>query len=408
MSREIVARLMDEGHEVVILANEGAEPNWGNTKEVPIGRGKMVKSIWIPPVNPPERAIALINSYCGTQKLDLIIAHWDVFCLLPGWLKDVAVPILVYIPIDSAMTERWAQFCEGARKVVLYSDYGYAEASKFLPASVLDCIFHGVDCSVFKPSTRSKAELREEIAPVHTADPVPRDDFLVTFTGANSSSRKNIPLLLRAFGKFHASHPDSTLYLHSNIWGTGHHIPSIIKDLGLDDCVRYPKLNPILHPAEDEHFAKLYSASDLYATASSGEGFGLPLIEAQSCGLPVLAPDNSSHTELVKGHGFLAECLDPDVYVDYPSYVPTSNFYTPPNMKSFVAQMEFAYSEFKAGKEDSYRKAARKFAEKYGWPLIMQGWRRLLKEMEDDLEMRRTLKEDFMALSPKAEMTFFE
>jgi glycosyltransferase involved in cell wall biosynthesis len=49
--------------------------------------------------------------------------------------------------------------------------------------------------------------------------------------------------------------------------------------------------------------ALLYNAADVYMGASMSEGFGIPLIEAQACGLPVVTTDFSAMPELVRwGH----------------------------------------------------------------------------------------------------------
>ena len=55
----------------------------------------------------------------------------------------------------------------------------------------------------------------------------------------------------------------------------------------------------------DEELADLYRAAACFVYPSRYEGFGLPLLEAMSCGCPVVAYDNSSIPELVDGFGGL-------------------------------------------------------------------------------------------------------
>lgn len=45
--------------------------------------------------------------------------------------------------------------------------------------------------------------------------------------------------------------------------------------------------------------AQLYRSMDCYITATRGEGFNLPLIEAAACGLPVIVPYHTSHMEIL-------------------------------------------------------------------------------------------------------------
>ncbi|MCK5017220.1 MAG: glycosyltransferase family 4 protein, partial [Candidatus Peribacteraceae bacterium] len=49
----------------------------------------------------------------------------------------------------------------------------------------------------------------------------------------------------------------------------------------------------------DEDMARIYQISDVYATFASGEGFGFPIIEAEACGIPVVAVDFTTSHELI-------------------------------------------------------------------------------------------------------------
>jgi len=64
-----------------------------------------------------------------------------------------------------------------------------------------------------------------------------------------------------------------------------------VQALGLADCVLFPGF------IADSDLPALYSAADFFAYPSLYEGFGLPVLEAQACGTPVLTADNSSLPE---------------------------------------------------------------------------------------------------------------
>ncbi len=55
----------------------------------------------------------------------------------------------------------------------------------------------------------------------------------------------------------------------------------------------------------EEEMPILFNASDAYLHTSEYEGFGLPLLEAMSCGVPVIASNNASIPEVVGDSGFL-------------------------------------------------------------------------------------------------------
>jgi len=52
----------------------------------------------------------------------------------------------------------------------------------------------------------------------------------------------------------------------------------------------------------DEYLERLYAAANCLLAPSEGEGFGLPLIEAAQCGLPILARDLPVFREVAREH----------------------------------------------------------------------------------------------------------
>jgi glycosyltransferase involved in cell wall biosynthesis len=56
---------------------------------------------------------------------------------------------------------------------------------------------------------------------------------------------------------------------------------------------------------EDDQLANLYKQARLFVMPSLYEGFGLPVLEAMSCGVPILVADNSSLREIVEDSGLL-------------------------------------------------------------------------------------------------------
>ena len=62
----------------------------------------------------------------------------------------------------------------------------------------------------------------------------------------------------------------------------------------------------------EQHLPALYSAASAFVYVSHYEGFGLPLLEAMSCGTPVIYGNNSSMPEIVKDAGLPADAADID------------------------------------------------------------------------------------------------
>jgi glycosyltransferase involved in cell wall biosynthesis len=74
----------------------------------------------------------------------------------------------------------------------------------------------------------------------------------------------------------------------------------------------YPKLYMLHGSMTREEMTDLYKSKKLcgFVSATRGEGFGLPLLEAAVSGLPIVAPDWSAHTEFLAGPSFLRVLCD--------------------------------------------------------------------------------------------------
>jgi glycosyltransferase involved in cell wall biosynthesis len=76
------------------------------------------------------------------------------------------------------------------------------------------------------------------------------------------------------------------------------------RDLGVLDFVRFTGFVP------DEDLVDLYRAARVFVLAGSGEGFGIVLLEAMACGIPVVASTLDGSIEAVRG-GVLGAAVDP-------------------------------------------------------------------------------------------------
>jgi len=74
----------------------------------------------------------------------------------------------------------------------------------------------------------------------------------------------------------------------------------------------FPKLYMLHGSMTRQEMTSLYKSKKVcaLASASRGEGFGLPMLEAAVCGLPVVAPDWSAYTEFLSGPSFLRVMYD--------------------------------------------------------------------------------------------------
>ena len=106
-------------------------------------------------------------------------------------------------------------------------------------------------------------------------------------------ARKNILTLLKAFKylKTNFNLDMSLLLVGKKGWGYNH-ISSLVKQLNLAGSVNE------LGWIDENDLNAIYSAAELFVFPSWYEGFGLPILEAMSCRLPVILSDIPTHREI--------------------------------------------------------------------------------------------------------------
>jgi len=383
VTADVVSRLIEAGYEVYSIGGIGGAVVWGGKFKFPTERGTKI------PILATRSDMAgsdVIGDYINRYKLNLVITFWDFFVM--SYCNDLPVPWIAWGPIDAPLTSRMANYVREAFRVVAYSKFGYSQLLRFFPPVRVNYIPHGVDIDIFKPLGENiRMEVREKLHP----KPIPEDAFLVVTVGANWGERKMLPFLMLVFKEFLAKHKDAYLYLHTNVcepFPHGYDLLEFAREIGIIENIRYPIANTIVDPATKQELAVLYSAADVYLSTSIGEGFGMPLLEAQACGVPCIAPDNSSQTELIQGHGWSTKEVDDFVFV--PVWIPTLQAYRVPSMSSLLEALEDAYNS--PSKREEYAKRSREFSLQYSWDKIIPLWVNLLKEVEEDRAFLNCLK----------------
>lgn len=129
----------------------------------------------------------------------------------------------------------------------------------------------------------------------HGSEPVPSRPYYL-YVGSRSSY-KNFDGLLAAIAKVVSVQPDIALCVVGEPFN--HIEEKLIAALKLSEHIEHYKY------ASDRHLAKLYRCSVAFVYPSLYEGFGIPPLEAMSCGTAVVASNCSSIPEVVGDAGLL-------------------------------------------------------------------------------------------------------
>ena len=150
---------------------------------------------------------------------------------------------------------------------------------------------HGVETSVFRPPD-ARARLRQAMGLDHM--------FLVGINAGNhDKTRKRWSEAFGGFAAFHVKHPKSLLAVHSIAFLPGGlKLPALAAEWGISDAILFSQqYEQITGMLSAEELRAWYGALDVLLSVGN-EGFGLPVMEAQACGTPVIAGNYSAGPEL--------------------------------------------------------------------------------------------------------------
>jgi len=136
------------------------------------------------------------------------------------------------------------------------------------------------------------------------------------------SYRKGFDILLRAFMEEFSENENVSLIMVSRAVQSPEEIgvDKIVQDFNdIKSCVKkspeeLPHIALYTKPIDEKDMPKVYSSANAFVLISRGEGFGLPYIEAASCGLPVIGSNCSGQTDFLKEDN--SYLVDPDGFTE--------------------------------------------------------------------------------------------
>lgn len=230
----------------------------------------------------------------GDPKAGAVITLVDAWILNPQVMRQLHVASWTPVDHDPVPPKVLGALEQGGMLPVAMTRHGQQALTD---AGLKDVRYapHSFDPGECRPMDRTMA--RDTLG-------LPHDAFVVGMVAANKGnpSRKGFSEAFQAFAGLLGKHPDSLLYLHTEATGMfdGVHLPSLLKACGVPpESVRFcDQYRCVVLGAPSQHMRATLNAFDVLLNPAHGEGFGVPVLEAQACGTPVIVQDSTAMREI--------------------------------------------------------------------------------------------------------------
>lgn len=303
----------------------------------------------------PDWGRAAVHKVAASSfKPEIILSLGDPWMV--EWINDLPfrskIRWVAYVPIDrDPLPNRWTEVLAGPDALILYSKFGMEVVQHQMPFRHPELIYHGVDTEVFRPYAIPEKEfVRQQAFKVNAKS------FVIGVVCRNQE-RKNIPAAFQAFkawnctctteperrrgfgelktrevyscpgcGEFEQDPGklDSYLYLHMTMGdgsdpndgrGVSWNIHELVTRYALKKRIIATPGYGVEKGVSSGRLNAIYNGFDVFLLTTKREGFGLPILEAMSAGLPVVCTGYSSCLELVEAAGEGGYAIDTAAWV---------------------------------------------------------------------------------------------
>ncbi len=201
-------------------------------------------------------------------------------------------------------------------------------------------------------------------------------EYLLGYVGQNFGIKKRPERLLQAFSIFAKNKKNVHLHMHCfPISSRGLNLLEICDYYNIKNKVTFSYGNIRSSGWSERSLNNLFNLFDTYVSASSGEGFGLPILETAALGIPQIHPYFQPFIEFMGSDnektGLLADCIT--------HLTVAGELRALIDIQSLADKMEIIYAD------DGLRKTlgnnAEKWAKHYEWSIITKRFDTLFKEM---------------------------
>jgi len=233
---------------------------------------------------------------------DIFLILLDTFMLYgnDGWFLNIdtsPAKTLFWFPSDGGggLPIGCINILRKVEHPVAMSLFGQKQVKEYHNLDV-DYIPHGINPNIFFPLSNEQKELLKQKYGL-------QGKFVIGVVARNQP-RKHLDRTLKAMRLIKDKIPNAVLFLHLDpddpaqpLWK----IRNLIQKFGLENRVIFSGMKA--HSGlPSNQMNEIYNVMDCFFLSTSGEGFGIPIIEAMACGIPVVATNYTTTPELVIKH----------------------------------------------------------------------------------------------------------
>jgi glycosyltransferase involved in cell wall biosynthesis len=329
-----------------------------------------------------DHGFDILGGYIKELNPDIVVTLRDVGlqagyaqsiikCKQEGWKGKW----YAYLPIDTGRTAHdWPAILKPMDKIIAMSLWG----KKIIKEQMgFDSVYipHGVDTDVFKPMTAEEKEKEKKGKPYS-------DSFIVGAVGRNQY-RKMWNCAVKGFAGFAKDKNDVCFLYHSDVNPAAHSDGWIFEYIG----IKYGCQNKMLPTfknlnagtrfwIDDPMMNRIYNHFDVFMLLTGGEGFGIPILEAQAAGIPVITTDYTTGRELVGDHGILIPPLKDSKGRNVIWEGQNGVEFVVPDWDAATEALEKLYNDKEL--REKYAKESREYALNYSWDKVVLMWEKLL------------------------------
>ena len=296
ISWNICNKLAEAGHEVFYIGH--------NYLGQPIPKGLVLQdgtkfNFTILGGSPRPYASDLLMPYIKKYNIDVFGVLLDTFMLYPWFLNLDFSPAktIMYYPSDGGGGLPLG--CENILKKVNYpiamARFGMRQV-KDIHGLDTACIPHAIDMkNYFKVTPEERIAIRQRYG---------LNDKFVVGVVARNQGRKMLDRTIKSFALFAKDHQDAVLFMHTDPYdmASPFDMMQLINRYKLNNRVIFSGMT-FFNGFDYKQMNEVYNLMDVFYLTTSGEGFGVPIIEAMACGVPTAVTDYTTTQELLVEDG---------------------------------------------------------------------------------------------------------